>query len=205
MSKLWKAIELVIIFTFFPLLMKFNKIPLPRIIVLLIVFIFILIISIKSGYIDKNSFRIPKLDRKYWLKMGGIYLGTFLVLTGYVYFILQQAPFVIVRERPLLMLIIAIFYPLVSAFPQELIYRTFYFSRYKTVFSEKQLLITNMILFSWLHIIYNNVPAIILTLLSGLIFTCNYHRKGSLILVTIEHSILGIIVFLTGMGQYFYK
>ncbi len=205
MIKMWKIIELVTLFTILPLLMRFNIIPLPRIILLLIVFIFVLILSIKLRYIDKNWFRTPKLDNHYWSKMGVIYLSSFLVFVGYIYFFLNQKPFVLIRERPLLMLIISVFYPLVSAFPQELIYRTFYFERYKNIFTTNQLLISNMISFSFLHIIYDNFPAIILTLISGLVFTLNYHRQRSLMLVTIEHSILGLIVFITGMGQYFYK
>lgn len=204
MSKVWKIIELVILFISLPLLMKFNIIPLPRIMVLLIVFIIVLVMSIKLKYLDKYWYRIPKLNSKYWLKMGSIYVVSFLIFISYIYFFLGEKPFIIIRERPILMLIIAIFYPIVSAFPQELIYRTFYFKRYKNIFTTKQLLFTNMLMFSFLHIIYNNIPAVLLTLVSGLVFTMNYYRKASLMLVTIEHSILGLIVFITGMGQYFY-
>lgn len=205
MSKLWKLAELLSLFLILPLLMKYNIIPLPRLVLLLLVFIGVLIVSIKLNYLDKKWYRIPPLERRYVLKMGVIALVSFLFFISYIYFFLEQKPFVLLRKRPYLMLIIALFYPLVSAFPQELIYRTFFFARYKSIFTEKQLLVSNMLAFSFLHIIYNNYPAIILTLLAGLIFTLNYHRKGSLMLVTIEHSIFGLIVFITGMGQFFYK
>jgi len=205
MLKLRKSLELVILFITLPVLMKYELIPLPRILTLLIVFIGVLFISIKYKYLDKNWYKLPKLDHKYWQKMGIIYIGSFIFFIAYIYFFLDQKPFVIIRERPILMIVISIFYPLVSAFPQEVIYRTFYFERYKDILNTNQLLISNMIVFSFLHVIYNNLPAIILTFLSGLIFTYNYHRRRSLMLITIEHSILGLIVFITGMGRYFYK
>jgi len=205
MLKLRKSLELVILFITLPVLMKYELIPLPRILTLLIVFVGVLFISIKYKYLDKNWYKLPKLDHKYWQKMGIIYIGSFIFFIAYIYFFLDQKPFVIIRERPILMIVISIFYPLVSAFPQEVIYRTFYFERYKDILNTNQLLISNMIVFSFLHVIYNNLPAIILTFLSGLIFTYNYHRRRSLMLITIEHSILGLIVFITGMGRYFYK
>ncbi len=205
MLKTWKYLELIFLFICLPLLMKFNLIPLPRLITLLIVFALVLLGSIKRKYLDRRWYKLPTLDKRYWLKMGIIYLGTFVFLTAYLYFILGQEPFILVRERPHLMLIISVFYPLISAFPQELIYRTYYFERYKEILGPKALIITNMLAFSFLHVIYNNLPSLILTLISGFVFTLNYYRKGSLMLVTIEHSILGLIVFFTGMGQFFYK
>ncbi len=205
MSKVWKILELIILFIALPLLMKFNIIPLPRLILLLIVLVGVLFLSIRLGYLDRNWYKIPKLDFKYWRRMGIIYLGSFTVFLGYIIIFLDEKAFILIRERPQLMIIISIFYPLVSALPQEIIYRTFYFERYKNIFTTKQLLISNMIAFSFLHIIYNNIPAILLTLLSGLVFTRNYQQRRSLMLVTIEHSILGLIVFITGMGQFFYK
>lgn len=205
MLKFWKYLELFFVFVILPLLMKYNIIPLPRLLTLLLVFLFVLFLSIKFKYIDKNWYKIPKLNKQYWLKMTLIYLGTFIFFIAYIYFFLDEKPFILLRERPHLMLIIAIFYPLISAFPQELIYRPFYFQRYKDILSDKEIIISNMFAFSFLHIIYNNFPALILTLISGLVFTLNYYRQRSLMLVTIEHSILGLIVFFTGMGRYFYK
>ncbi len=205
MSKLWKIIELIFLFIALPVLMKFNIIPLPRLLSLLIVFIIVLFLSIKYKYIDKNWYKLPKLDSKYWLKMGAVYLGSFLFFVAYIYLFLGEKPFILIRERPHLMIVISIFYPLFSAFPQEVIYRSFFFERYKNIFTTKYLLISNMLTFSFLHIIYNNLPALILSLISGLVFTLNYQKKRSLMLVTIEHSILGLIVFITGMGRFFYK
>lgn len=206
MSKFMKTVEIVVIFFLLPLLMRYNLIPLPRIVVLLIVLIAVLIVSKRKGYLPTKWNHIPTLSRRYWLQMGAIYLGTFLLLSAYLYFILDESPFVIVRENPLFMLVIALFYPLVSALPQEIIYRTFFFARYKSLFSKPvYLFLLNIVAFSFLHIIYNNVEAVALTLVAGLIFTFSYYRRRSLLLVTIEHSILGLIIFLTGMGRFFYK
>lgn len=206
MSKFLKVLEIVIIFFLLPLLMKYNLIPLPRIIMLLLVFIVVLIVCIRKNYFPTAWNYFPTLGKAYWLKIGAVYLGSFLLFVAYLSFILHETPFLILREKPLFMLIIALLYPFVSALPQEIIYRTFFFARYKSLFSKPiYLLLFNMVAFSWLHIIYNNIESIVLTLLAGLVFTLSYYRKRSLLLVTLEHSILGLIIFLTGMGQFFYK
>ncbi|MFA7057116.1 MAG: CPBP family intramembrane glutamic endopeptidase [Candidatus Cloacimonadales bacterium] len=206
MSKFIKVLEIIIIFFLLPVLMKYNLIPLPRIVMLLLVFIVVLIVCIRENYFQTAWNYFPTLAKEYWLKIGAVYLGSFLVFVAYLSFILHQTPFLILRDKPLLMLIIALFYPLISALPQEIIYRTFFFARYKSLFSKPlYLLLFNIVAFSWLHVIYNNIESIVLTLIAGLVFTLSYYRKRSLLLVTLEHSILGLIIFLTGMGQFFYK
>jgi len=96
-------------------------------------------------------------------------------------------------------------YPIWSAYPQELIYRTFFFERYKDIFFKKWLMIlANSILFGFLHIIFGNWVSVLGATIIGFIFSLTYSKHQSLLAVATEHAIIGDIVFTIGLGQFFY-
>ena len=109
------------------------------------------------------------------------------------------------RKNPLIMAAMCLFYPIFSAYPQEVIYRTFLFRRYKKLFQKKWLLIVaSGVTFSFMHIVYYNPVSIILTLLAGLYLGYVYAKTQSVLYTAILHGILGILVFMTGLGHFFW-
>ena len=97
-------------------------------------------------------------------------------------------------------------YPLLSALPQELIFRKFFFHRYGDLFSNRDfLLVINIVLFSFAHIYFGNWIVIVFTLIGGLIFTLTFLKYKSLRVVTVEHSLYGLLILSSGLSQYFYK
>jgi membrane protease YdiL (CAAX protease family) len=99
-----------------------------------------------------------------------------------------------------------IFYPIWSAFPQELIYRSWFFHRYRDLVKKEWVLIgMNALLFSFGHIIFENLLAIILTFIGGILFALTYKKSNSLMVVFIEHMLYGNWIFTLGIGQYFYS
>ena len=109
------------------------------------------------------------------------------------------------RSHFFLWLLIMILYPVLSAFPQEIVYRSFFFKRYGNLFKNKKVLIfVNAFLFSFAHIIYLNPIVILFTFIGGLIMAESYSKHNSLIKVSIEHGLYGDIVFTSGLGAYFY-
>ena len=109
------------------------------------------------------------------------------------------------RRAPLRWLLVCCLYPLLSAWPQELIYRRFFFHRYGKALGGRGCFLINIMVFSFLHLIYLNLPALLLSLAGGMIFTSTYRRNGSLTLVTIEHSLYGLLIFSIGLGGYFFQ
>ena len=104
-----------------------------------------------------------------------------------------------------LWLFILVLYPILSAFPQEIIYRKFFFERYDKLFKNKKILIIiNAFLFSFAHIIYLNPIVIIFTFIGGLLMAISYSQHKSLFKVSVEHGIYGNIVFSSGLCNYFY-
>lgn len=107
--------------------------------------------------------------------------------------------------NPMLWLMVMILYPLLSAWPQEIIYRGFLIRRYRPIFTGQGTMIASVIAFSFLHVIFDNWVAVILTIPAGYLFTRTYLKTGSIMLASIEHAAYGCVVFTTGLGHFFYK
>ncbi len=120
------------------------------------------------------------------------------------YFLRPDKLFYVVKNRPKLILIVFFAYPLLSAIPQEVLYRSFFFKRYQSLFGPGQLIIfVNALCFSFLHVIYNNWVALTFTFVGNYLYTSTYLKKKSFGLVCIEHSLYGLLMFLIGLGDFF--
>jgi membrane protease YdiL (CAAX protease family) len=112
--------------------------------------------------------------------------------------------FALPRERPVVWVFIMVLYP-ISAYAQELVYRTFFFHRYGALFAHRRVrVLVNAALFGWGHISVNNVVAVFLTAIVGVLFASTYERSRSTFLVTLEHALYGDFVFSVGIGDLFY-
>ena len=113
--------------------------------------------------------------------------------------------FLIQKQNLDLLLKIFIFYPIFSAFPQEFIFCTFFFIRYKTLFkNEKNLVFTSAIIFCFAHIFSINWVAPLLSIFGGFIFASTFKKTKSLILVSLEHALYGNSLFAIGLGWFFW-
>jgi len=89
-----------------------------------------------------------------------------------------------------------------SVIPQELIYRGFFYNRYQSLFSNKQLFsILNVVCFSWCHLFLLNVWVMIITVLGGILFVYTYEKEKNILWTIVEHSLYGNLVFTLGLGQ----
>jgi uncharacterized protein len=153
------------------------------------------------GAILEGPFR-----RQHWFPLAGRIAGVAVFLLVYAALLHRDSFFILPRERPQLWLMIVMLYPLVSAFPQEFLYRSFYFRRYRAILplGLKGILI-NAAAFGFLHIIYDNVPAVLLSFAAGIVFASVYLKTGKLTIPWIEHALYGLMVFTFGLGLLFYK
>lgn len=115
------------------------------------------------------------------------------------------ALFVLPNERPTLWVLIMILYPLLSVWPQEVLYRSFLHHRYAPILNRRSARIAvSAFAFGYMHIVFLNVVAPALCLLGGLLFAITYERTRSLLAASIEHALYGCWVFTVGLGAYFY-
>lgn len=100
-------------------------------------------------------------------------------------------------------LLLLLLYPLLSVFPQELIFRTYFFHRYKRIMPNKTIrVIISASAFALAHIVYANVMAVMLAFLGGLLFSYTYAQSRSTFVCVIEHSLWGLWMFTLGVGKY---
>ena len=109
------------------------------------------------------------------------------------------------RTRPGLWAAVMVLYPVLSVYPQGVIYRSFLMHRYTTLFpSQWAMVLVSALAFAWLHIIFRNPLAVVLTFGGGLLFAWRYQATGSLLTSSFEHALYGCWLFTVGLGQYFY-
>ncbi len=114
--------------------------------------------------------------------------------------------FALMRQRPLLWLAIMVFYPIVSVYPQELIYRAFLFQRYAPLFvSPTAMIAASAIAFSFAHVLFRPPwVAMSMCLVGGVVFAAHYYLSRSLAVACLEHAIFGQLIFTVGLGRFFY-
>jgi membrane protease YdiL (CAAX protease family) len=109
------------------------------------------------------------------------------------------------QHHPKIWLLVMVVYPLVSVVPQELVYRAFFFERYRPLFgSGRGLILAAALVFSFGHVVFHNWPAVLLTAAGGWLFATTYRRSSSLFLVSVEHALYGCAIFTIGYGTYFF-
>ena len=124
----------------------------------------------------------------------------------FIYFYDPERFLYLPRERPEILPLLATFYPVFSALPQEFIFCSFFFARYAPFFGNgKWMVLASAVVFAYAHVLYINPVAPVMSFLGGLIFANTFLKTKSLALVTIEHGIYGISLFFTGLGWYFYS
>lgn len=114
-------------------------------------------------------------------------------------------PFRFPQSNTRLYLTIMVFYPLVSVYPQEVIFRTFFCHRYAPLIRSRwALIIACGLAFAWAHIIFRNWVAVTLCLPGGMLFAWTYLRSRSTVAASVEHALFGDWIFTVGLGTLFY-
>jgi membrane protease YdiL (CAAX protease family) len=109
------------------------------------------------------------------------------------------------RHRPVLWVAIMLLYPLLSVWPQEVIFRRFMLVRYARLFGARTgFIAASALAFGYAHIIFLNWISIAMTTAGGAMFAYDYARHRRLGLACLEHSLYGCLVFTIGLGRYFY-
>jgi hypothetical protein len=103
-------------------------------------------------------------------------------------------------------LMVMVLYPLISVTAQEIMYRVFFFHRYRVLFAgdPQGAIVLNAVLFSFSHIVFQNPTTLVISFLGGLLFAWRYHSSRSFWALVLEHALYGNLIFTVGLGRYFY-
>ena len=200
-STSFKLIEFLLIFICVPISFAFQFAIWIKLGIGLVGFAYIIYVLLK---VQGKRFKIaPQLNwSKFWRQTVAKLVGIAIITILYMWLVDKDNLFVVIINKPMLWIVILFVYSFFSVYPQELIYRTFFFERYSQIFKSENLFIfINAILFSLAHIFFKNALVMVLTFLGGLLFALTYKRTKSTLLVSIEHAIYGCWLFTVGMGE----
>lgn len=162
-----------------------------------------LVLLWRTGGFDWRNLRLS------WgnVSWGGVLVfGAGVALIGWL--IMRQDPTYQLNTSPARLRFLAVlwvFYPILSALPQELIFRVLFFHRYGALFPDPRIaVIANAAIFAFAHLMYWSSVVTILTFAGGLVFAQYYLRRG-LPMAWMLHAIAGNMLFSVGMGAYFWS
>ncbi|MCF3972800.1 CPBP family glutamic-type intramembrane protease [Paracoccus salsus] len=140
-----------------------------------------------------------------WWEVLGIALAALVSGVAILWLARPDAMFALALARPEFLLMIWCLYPLLSALPQELIFRPLFFHRYGALLPRgKAAIAANAAIFSFAHLMYWSWVVAVLTFVGGWFFARAYLRHG-FPAAWLLHAVAGNIMFAVGMGYYFYS
>ena len=205
MSRSALLLEFLLLFVILPLGYRFSPVRIPALPLLWVV----------AEYAWWQLRRDPDFNSaKLWnagelpSRLGSI-LVIFAVVALAVWFavrrITPELEWSLPRRNPTFWAIVMLAYPVLSVYPQGLLYRAFIFERYASLFTGKwTMIVASAAAFAFLHIIFRNWLAVAMTFFGGLLFAARYAETGSLATSSFEHALYGCFLFTVGLGQFFY-
>lgn len=155
--------------------------------------------------VDFKRFRLFN-THDFWMHIRAslkLFVPAAITLGLLVYYFAPQILFKLPREDLQFWLITLAIYPIISVIPQELIFRTFFFHRYKGIIPSKNIRwALSTLSFSLAHVVYGNWIAVGLSGIGGVLFGYRYMQSRSTLVVVIEHSLWGSYLFTLGVGVF---
>ncbi len=205
MARAALVVEFLVLYIALPLGYRFSPVRIPALPLLWVV----------AAYAWWRLLANPQFDRaKLWnatqfsgrlLPILAIFAAVALLLWLAVHRFAPHLEWSFVRSNPGFWAIVMVAYPVVSVYPQGILYRAFFFDRYASLFpGEWTMIVASAAAFAFLHIIFRNWIAVALTVAGGLLFAWRFAQTGSLAVSSFEHALYGCWLFTIGLGQYFY-
>ncbi len=201
-----RGVEFVLLFVAGPTLFAFTRHRLPAIPMLWGLTGYCLFVLLRDPGFDRNSLwnRVP------FAHSAPVILSLFALAAaiGILLMLRLGAPgqfLNLVRSNPRLWGSVMVLYPLLSVYPQGIVYRAFVFERYRGLFGPPWAIVAaSAFAFAYVHIIFNNRLALVLTVLGGLLFAVRFLQTNSLLVSSFEHALYGCFMFTLGAGQSFH-
>jgi membrane protease YdiL (CAAX protease family) len=197
----YRLVEFFIVFILIPISFVLEFQLWLKLVLGLLGFIYVVYVLLK---VENNKFKIRQHINwtQFWQRTAIKLLIIAIVTAMYMYFFDYKSLFIVIKSKPLMWFAILFIYSVFSVYPQELIYRTFFFQRYESLFRSNTLFIlVNAALFSLAHIFFRNALVMILTFVGGILFALTFRKTKSTLLVSVEHAIYGCWLFTVGMGE----
>ncbi|MEV6926579.1 CPBP family intramembrane glutamic endopeptidase [Dactylosporangium sp. NPDC051485] len=199
------AAEFILLFVALPVAFAFVHVPGGPIPILLLLTIGVVWYFRRvSGFDRRDLWRVSAL-RPAWPRILRLWAVAAVLAVAAVFLFDRSHLFDLPRHNPALWALIVVAYPVVSVYPQELLFRAFLLHRYARLLrTEKIAAGASAVSFGLAHLLFGNPIAVILTLLGGWLFARRYQQTRSLFTVCVEHAAYGLLIFTVGLGRFFY-
>jgi len=205
MPRLALVLEFLVLFIGLPLAYRFSPVRFPVLPVLWAV----------AAYAWWQLLRDPHFDRTLLWNAGALSVSWKPILLTFaiaafalwlgVHVLVPELEWSFLRRSPGFWTLVMALYPVLSVYPQALVYRAFFFQRYAGLFPGRwPLILASAAVFAFMHVIFRNGIAVVFTFAGGILFAARYAATGSLFTAGFEHALYGCWIFTVGLGQYFY-
>jgi membrane protease YdiL (CAAX protease family) len=199
-------IELFFLFIILPALFALQLIPLSPSFLFLVTFFWCLGVLLFDQSFDRQQLWNQAALRPHLRRMLIIYIICCVSVVVGIMLFDRKLLFILVRERPVQWLFLMIVYPVCSVYPQEIMYRAFFFHRYKRFFPNRLAMIgASALAFGYMHIVLQNAIAVTLSLAGGVLFAKTYSVTRSTFAASCEHALYGCFLFTAGLHPYFFR
>ena len=198
-NKKHKLIEILLLTLFFPSFIIIFQLQI--FVIPMLLFASITIIFINKEQILKNLY--PSTFKSY-LEL--LCFDITVISVVFLFMILSDNDFEFLylsHEGYSYFIFISLFYLFFSVIPQEIIFRFLFFQRYEFFFGKYHLIFINSLVFSLIHIIYFDIYLLFLSFFGNILFTINYFKYRSILLVVIEHYLIGQSIIILGFFNNF--
>lgn len=205
MHTIWLWAEFLVLFFGVPLFLVLESNIIHPSSILLPVLVALIIYFRKQKNFRWRDLIVLNISKNMWVQQLLAVVFTGLFLLAYVWVFEPENLFNLPRKNPLIWLAMLGFYPVFSAYGQEVVYRKFLFMRYSNIFQNKWVLIlASALAFSFVHIVYFSVLSLVFTFFAGIYLAWLYQKTKSVLLSAMVHGAMGFLVFTVGLGQHFW-
>ncbi len=198
-------VEFLLLFVAMPLAYRFAPFKIPALPLLWVVAGYALWQLMRDAQFDRaRMWNIGALPGRLWMILAIFAIVAVLIWLGVRWFA-PDLEWSFLKQYPAFWAIVMVAYPVLSVYPQGIIYRAFFFERYDALFASRwAMILASAAAFAFMHLIFRNWLAVGLTFAGGMLFAWRYAETGSLATSSFEHALYGCWLFTVGLGQYFY-
>ncbi len=205
MHTIWLWTEFLVLFFGVPLFLVLESNIIHPSSILLPVLVALIIYFRKQKNFRWRDLIVLNISKNMWVQQLLAVVFTGLFLLAYVWVFEPENLFNLPRKNPVIWLAMLGFYPIFSAYGQEVVYRKFLFMHYSNIFQNKWVLIlASALAFSFVHIVYISVLSLVFTFFAGIYLAWLYLKTKSVLLSAMVHGAMGFLVFTVGLGQHFW-
>ena len=205
--KTWLRLEMALLFIAFPIGLYFVRQAFSRLIVptLLVTATVCIVVLVRDSGFERRRLGFGSDFRGALGRIFRTFVPCALVLGILVAWLRPDLLFSFPRREPFWWMVVMLAYPLLSVYPQEVLFRTFFFHRYgKVLGSETAAILWSAFVFGLAHLFFANWIAPTMTAVGGYLFARTYQRSESTLAASLEHALWGDFLFTIGLGYYFW-